>query len=382
MKLAILNFFKIGEDHIDIPLISTIIILCMIGLSVLYSGSTVTSQREFGDPMYFVKKQAVWLTISFVAFLVFANLPFKLFEKYSIPLIILSIFSLVLVFIPGVGKYVATSYGRSFHRWIGIGPFQFQPSEFAKIVVLIYLSSFIVRIKYLPETNRTYRIYILPTIALVIMVFLIMVEPAFGTAIQILIMILFLIFINGFSFKKIILLFITTSPLIFLLVYRVGYRKKRIDVWLDPYKYRYEEGHQLVSSFKAFLDGGWSGNPISTGYSHRYLTYSHTDFIMATFVEDFGFVGFFIVLFLFLFLIIRGFLLVKKVKNLFGFFLGIGIISMISIQVIINLFVVTGIFPITGISLPFISYGGSSLLTILISLGILTNITKKENLSV
>lgn len=167
-----------------------------------------------------------------------------------------------------------------------------------------------------------------------------------------------------------------------ILIYKVGYRKKRIEVWLDPYKYRYDEGHQLVSSFRAFNDGGWFGTNVSTGYSHRYLTYSHTDFVMATYVEDFGYIGFLFLFFLFIFLILRSFMLIRRVNEPFGFLLGVGIISMIGVQILINLFVVTGVFPITGISLPFVSYGGSSLLTVMLSLGILCNITRKENLQV
>jgi cell division protein FtsW len=161
----------------------------------------------------------------------------------------------------------------------------------------------------------------------------------------------------------------------------VGYRKKRIDVWLNPYKYRFDEGHQLVSSFRSFAEGGFLGNPLSTGYSHRYLTYSHTDFVLSTFAEDYGFLGILILFSLFLTLITRSFILIRNINNHFGFMLGAGLITMISLQVIINAYVVTGIIPITGISLPFVSYGGSSLLTVMISMGILLNITRKEYLN-
>jgi cell division protein FtsW len=129
------------------------------------------------------------------------------------------------------------------------------------------------------------------------------------------------------------------------------------------------------------MEGGIFGNPLSTGYSHRYLTYSHTDFVLATFVEDYGFIGFILLSGLFFFLLFRFTILLKKVTDPFGFLLGAGLLSVLSVQIIVNMYVVTGIFPITGISLPFLSYGGSSLLTVLISLGILLNITRTENLS-
>jgi len=158
----------------------------------------------------------------------------------------------------------------------------------------------------------------------------------------------------------------------------VGYRKKRIEVWLDPYKYRFEEGHQLITSYRAFQEGGWFGNPIGSGYSHRYLPYCHTDFVLATFVEDFGFVGFLVFLGTVLFLLIRSYTLIQKLENRFAYYLGIGVVSLLSIQFLINLYVVTGIFPTTGISLPFFSYGGSSLITILALCGLLVNLTQKK----
>jgi cell division protein FtsW len=380
IKDRIQSGLKIGRSPIDLPLLYTILILLSLGLCIMFSGSSVTAARMHGDTLYFVKKQALWASISLIAFIVVANIDYRIYRKYATFLIFVSIILLVLVFIPGVGKSVGTHYGRNFNRWISIGnSFQIQPSELAKIAVVIYLSSFLCKIHQI--TYRSYHIYLVPGSLIFFVIALIIIEPAFGTTIEITFMLLALIYVNGFPLKKLFFGFLSSIPLLFILVYRVGYRKERIEVWLNPYKYRFDKGHQLVSSFKAFDSGGWFGNPIATGYSHRHLTYSHTDFIMATFVEDFGFIGFLVLFFLFLFLIIRSFILVKRVNDLFGFLLGIGIISMIGVQILINLFVVTGVFPITGISLPFVSYGGSSLLTVMLSLGILINITRRENLN-
>lgn len=282
---------------------------------------------------------------------------------------------LILVFIPGVGKSVSTYYGRNFHRWIAIGPYQLQPSEVAKVAVLIYLSSLFQKLKSTPD----YKKLLIPALLLLTVIVLILIEPAFGTTLEILFVILGFIFLFGFPFRNLLAMGIVSLPLIYVLIDRVGYRKKRVEVWLDPYRYRFDEGHQLVTSFRAFLDGGWFGNKLASGYAHRYLTYSHTDFVLATFVEDFGFSGFDFY-FLILLLLFRSFYLVQKVKDPFGFYLGAGILIILGTQFIINMFVVTGIFPITGISLPFVSYGGSSILIVLISLGILVNITRKENL--
>lgn len=378
LKSKIKNFWKESEDPVDPILIFSIFTLLLFGISIMYSSSAVTAEREFNDSMYFLRKQSIWICISFVVYIGFSLLPYTLLKKFSIYIAVFSALLLIMVFLPGVGKSVSAYYGRNFHRWIGIGPFQYQPSEFSKLAMVIYLSAFLVKLKTVQ--TRTYKTYLFPALLIGIVLVLIIAEPAFGTTMAIVFVIIALIFIDGFPLKNLFISLVAMIPLMFILVDRVGYRKKRIEVWLDPYKYRFDEGHQLVSSFRAFADGGFFGNPISLGYSHRYLTYSHTDFVMATFAEDYGFFGFLVLLSIFLLLITRAFYLIKKVKDLFGFYLGAGIITMFSVQILINLFVVTGVFPITGISLPFISYGGSSILTMMISLGILTNITRKENL--
>lgn len=379
LKEILTKFLQIGKDAIDLPMLYTILLLLIIGLSSMFSGSTITAQRLYEDPYFFLKKQALWMFISFIFFLVFLNIPYRVYQKFSIYLIVLAILLLILVFIPGLGKSVKTFSGRHFQRWIGFGPVQLQPSEFAKIAVLVYISAFFVRTNDIPHKSN--KIYIVPGIAVFFIVGLILLEPALGTTLQIVSMIFALIFLNGFPLKKLLIGFLSITPLLFFLVYRVTYWRKRIEVWLNPYSDKDGDGYQLYSSFRAFMESGFFGNPISTSHSHRSLPYNHTDFIMATFVQDFGFFGFLILISLFIFLIVRGFSLVRRVNDLFGFLLGSGILAMISVQVLINLFVVTGLFPITGISLPFMSYGGSSLLTIMISLGILLNITKREHIT-
>lgn len=370
--------WKLGANPIDYPLVYSILILLILGLAILFSASSVTAQREFGDSFYYLKKQGMWTIFSFFALLLASIVPIKLYQKYSIWIIFGTISLLILVFVPGVGKSVETYYGRNFHRWINLGLFQFQPSEFAKIAVVIYVSDLLVRAH---TTEFDLKTFGLPLALVGGVLLLIVAEPAFGTTVEILVMIVILIYVYGFHLKKLFIGFLSLAPLLAILVYKVGYRKKRIEVWLDPYKYRFDEGHQLVSSFRSFHEGGFLGNPLSTGYSHRYLTYSHTDFILPTFVEDYGFLGFIVLFSLFVFIILRTFALLKRVNDNFSFLLGVGLISMVTLQIIINSFVVTGIFPITGISLPFVSYGGSSLLTVMISFGIIINITKKENLS-
>lgn len=372
------EFWKIGAHVIDLPLLYSVLILLLAGLAILYSASSVVAQRDFEDSFYYVKKQAIWVGLSFFAMLVASVFPLRVLQKYAGLLMFLNLVLLTLVFFPFVGKSVEAHYGRTFHRWINLGFLQFQPSEIAKIIIVIYVSATLVRIH---EIEFHWKSFGLPIFNVSLAILLIMAEPAFGTSIEILFIILILVYVYGFQVTKLFLGFLSVLPLIVLLIYKVGYRKKRIEVWLDPYKYRYDEGHQLVSSFRSFYEGGFLGNPLASGYSHRYLTYSHTDFILPTFVEDFGYLGFLILISLIVFIMIRVFLLLKRVDDPFCFLLGVGLISLVILQVLINSFVVTGILPITGISFPLLSYGGSSLLTIMIAFGLIFNITKKENLS-
>jgi cell division protein FtsW len=373
------SFFSIGSNFIDLPALYTIIILQFIGLAILYSASTVTSLRDFNDPYMLVKKQSLWAGISLVVFFILLNVPYNILKKLALYSILFSIFLLILVFVPGLGRSVDTHYGRNFNRWVNLGIIQFQPSEFAKIAIMVYISHILV--KYRTGENKELKFFLPPAVLISIAIALIIFEPAYGTSVEIILLIGLLFFLDGFPIGKLILFFLAIMPLLVMLIFNVGYRKKRIDVWLNPYKYRFDEGHQSVSSFRSFMEGGFFGNPLSTGYSHRYLTYSHTDFVLATYVEDYGLIGFILLTGLFFFLLLRFTLLLRRVSDPFGFLLGSGLLSIIAVQILVNMYVVTGIFPITGISLPFLSYGGSSLLTVMISLGILLNITKSENLS-
>lgn len=372
------EFWNSDKYEFDRPFLYCLFFLMVFGVIVMYSSSTIMAMKQFSDPEYYLKKQIIWTLIALVSFFIFLNIPYKIYNEYALYGVVISILMLAVVFIPGVGKSVGTYYGRNFHRWISIGAYQFQPSEFSKITLIIYISSFFNKIENIKTLS--YKTYIKPLIIVSINLALILFEPAFGTMFEILFVIISLIYLSGYSMRNLFYTFLAFLPLVFILIYKVGYRRKRIDIWLDPYRYRFDEGHQLVSSFKAFIDGGWSGNQIASGYSHRYMAYSHTDFVLATFVEDFGFIGFLILFSLFIFLLLRSVYLIKRVKNKFGFFLASGIFILISIQIIINTYVVSGIFPVTGISLPFISYGGSSILMLLTAMGIFLNITKRENL--
>lgn len=372
------NLFRFGSSRFDGPMLFFMFLLFGMGMIVMFSASVIPAEREFSDSYYYLKKQLLWGFLGLILFLIFCQIPYQFLVKWSFVLSLFSLILLVAVFIPGLGKSVGTSYGRSFNRWIQIAGFQIQPSEFSKISILLFSSYFFYNFDFKKINWNQKKIVSLVIIFLTLL--LIVIEPAFGTTVELLLVLFFFMLLAGFPIKRLFILGASMIPLLLVLVTQVGYRKKRLEIWLDPYKFRFDEGHQLVTSFRAFFDGGSTGKAIGTGYAHRYLAYSHTDFVISSFVEDFGFVGFLIFISIVLFLMVRIFFLLERTKDKLGFFLGSGILILFGFQTILNLFVVTGIVPVTGISLPFLSYGGSSLLTIFILFGILANITKRENL--
>lgn len=375
---SIQNLFRFGNSRFDGPVLYGIFFLFGMGIVIMYSASVIPAEREFSDPNYYLNKQIVWGTLGIFSFLIFSQIPYQFLVRWSFLFSVFSLLLLISVFIPGLGKSVGTSYGRSFNRWIQIGGVQIQPSEFSKISILLFSSYFFYNFDF--KKVKWDRKKIVSVLLIFATLVLIVIEPAFGTTIELLLVLFFFVLLAGFPMKRLLILGASILPLLVVLVTQVGYRKKRLEIWLDPYKFRFDEGHQLVTSFRAFFDGGSFGRPVGSGYAHRYLAYSHTDFVMASFVEDFGFLGFLLFLSVVTFLFVRMYFLLQHTKDKLGFFLGSGILFLFGFQTILNLFVVTGIVPVTGISLPFLSYGGSSLITIFILFGILANITSKENL--
>lgn len=218
------DFWESPGSPFDLVLVGSVFFLLLFGICVMYSSSSVTAWREFQDSEYFLKKQLVWAAIGLVVFFFFANFPYKRLEKFALGGIIISVLLLVLVFIPGIGKSVGTYYGRNFHRWIGIGPYQLQPSEIAKLAVVVYLSSLIVKLKL--KENRDPKKFILPAVLLLAVLILILAEPAFGTTMEILFVVIAFVFLFGFPVRNLLLVGLVSLPLAYLLISQVGYRRK------------------------------------------------------------------------------------------------------------------------------------------------------------
>jgi cell division protein FtsW len=365
------------NKYLEIDLIFLLLnfILIILGSWFLYSSSSIIAYHQYNDVFYFSDKQILWHFIGLFTMIIAIIIPIELLKKWNKVIIYLSIMIMILVFLPGVGKSVSSKEFFDFKRWIQIGPISLQPSEFIKISFLIYVSVFLEKFNY-KENLKNYLYDFFPIFIILIILFF---QPQYGTMILLLTVFIILLFITGYPWIRLFLLGLSITPIIFILAIFQPYRLERIKVWLNPYEYRFDKGYQLVMSYRAFKEGGLIGTNISQGISHRYLTYGHTDFIFALIAENSGLIGCLLILSLYLFLFIRAYFLIKRLNHPFYFLFASGIIILFIFQVIINISVTIGLVPTTGIGLPFISYGGSSLITYYILMGLFLNLTRKNN---
>ena len=345
--------------------------LCLIGAVMVFSASAVTAREQYGNAYHFLWRQLVSLGLGLVA--MFAVMCFD-YRRLRQPRFVFTVLSVVLLALLGL-FFLDKSHDT--HRWIRLGPASLQPSEFAKLAVILYLAWF------LEARRRTFglgvnslRYSILPALAVVLLIAgLVLLEPDLGTALEICVIALAMLFVAGLS--PIYLLGAATAavPVIYLAVVRVSYRHERILAFLHPEADPQGAGFQLMQSLIAVGSGGLSGvGLMESSQKLFYLPEAHTDFIYAVLCEELGFLGGSAVLVLFALYAWRGLRASLRAPDEFGRFLALGITVMIVGQALVNLGVVLGMMPTKGISLPFISYGGSSLFASLLATGVLLNI--------
>lgn len=349
----------------------TMSLLIVIGLMMIYSSSFIWAEYKFGNSFKYLIQQLLFVLIGYFILYIILKLDSNIFYKYSKLLLIISLVLLILVLIPGIG--VIRNGSRS---WFGIGPFGVQPSELVKIVLIIYSA------KILSNTKKVYTLKsVLKVLFMVFLVFfLIMLEPDLGTGLIIVMSVFILLFISGLNIKYFLRFGILGIIGIIFLILIAPYRIDRITSFLNPWKDPLGTGFQIIQSLYAIGPGGIFG----TGYlgsrqKYFYLPEPQTDFIFSIICEEFGIFGALVVITLFSILIISIFKLAIDNDNLFKKYTIFGLGISIAFQTILNLSVVVGLIPVTGVTLPFISYGGSSLLVTMTSIGIILNLSKKAN---
>lgn len=358
------------KNSVDIMLFISVIIISLFGLLMIYSASYVWAEYKFDNPFKFVLNQGIFFVIGVVFMIIVSRINYEKYYYKSNLLLIVCLIFLALVLIPGIG-----SVRNGSRSWFGIGSFGIQPSEFTKLSLIIFVS------KYLVNNERKMcdiRCGVLPILGVLFLIFgLIMLQPDFGTGMIIVMSVIGLLFVGGVSFKFFLKIGVVGLFGIVGLIVAAPYRLKRILSFMNPWEDPLGSGFQIIQSLYAIGPGGLFGYGfLNSRQKHFYLPEPQTDFIFSIISEEFGFMGILIVSSLFLIIIYCGFKISMRSNDLFGKYLAFGITFQIAFQAILNLMVVVGLIPVTGVTLPFLSYGGSSLMITLCSIGILLNISR------
>ena len=369
-----------NPGRMDRALIAFTFCLIAIGILMVYSSSHLLSSRHYDGYSYrYLQIHIIACTIGLVGMFVISYIPYKFYAKYANIFLILAFVGLVLVFVPAFGFSVQGAAGGRFRRWINIGniPVNFQPVEFAKIALVIHVASFINRN---PERIKNFFNGVLPNILIVAAAFgLVVIQPDFGSAFLLALTACVVMFIGGMRIWHVLTLGGAGGALISVLIMRDPYKLKRIMEHFAMLKSPDAANYHLTRSLDALEGGGLLGMGIDSSLQKiSRLPYPHTDFIFAVLGEEFGFIGTAAVTLVFMLLVWRGFHIARQTNDVFGGLTAIGITTLIGLQAFINIGVVTGVLPTKGITLPFISYGGSSIVFSLVSIGILLNISRSS----
>ena len=356
--------------RVDYLLLIAVFIISIFGLVMIYSASYVWADYKFDNPYRFIITQGIFLILGYVIMYVMLKIPYTRYLSKANVIFGICFLLLVLVLIPGIGTVRNGS-----RSWFGIGSLGIQPSEFTKLGMIIFTSKYLYRNE---KELRDIKSGVLPILVILMLVFgLIMLQPDFGTGVIIVMSIVVLLFVSGVKMG----FFVRAGFLGILgvagLIIVAPYRLKRILSFIDPWSDPLGSGFQIIQSLYAIGPGGLLGLGFGNSIQkHFYLPEPQTDFIFSIISEEFGFMGVLIVAILFIIIIYRGFRISKNCENRFGKYLAFGITFQLAFQALLNLMVVVGLIPVTGVTLPFLSYGGSSLLITIISMSILLNISK------
>ena len=352
-----------SPPHTNVGLNQSIIILLAIlvsvGIIIIASASIDYSSVNYNDPWFFVKRHLVYLCIALVASVGMLSVPTSFWKKYGWVLFFVACVLLLVVLIPGVGKRVNGS-----QRWLQLGPITIQISEVVKLCGVIFFASYLSNSHYVLQTQ--WKELFKPLLMLVLLMWLLLLEPDFGGAVVLAITVGGMLFLAGAKLWQCVLLLFSGLGILAALAFFTPYRMKRLVTFLDPWKDQFDSGYQLTQSLIAFGRGEWFG--LGMGNSIQKLLYlpeAHTDFVFAIFAEEYGFIGGLCLLAVFFLLIANIFAIAKKAmerNDVFSALAVFGVAILLTTQVIINVGVASGFLPTKGLTLPFISYGGSSLI--------------------
>lgn len=354
----------------DIGVLLSAVFLTAMGVMMVYSTSSVYSLEMHGNANYLLIRHGVYLLIGLASMIVLMRIDYRLLKKFVYPAYAIGLIMLVLVLIPGVGKEVGGA-----RRWIDLGFFSFQPSEFAKYILVLYLAHSLTKKRdKLDNFIVGFASHILIAGVYVLLVLL---EPDFGSATIMLSVLFAMLFIGEVKMKYLVPVGVISLIFLCLAVLTKGYRMNRVTSFMDPWQDPLGSGYQAIQSFIAFALGGVYGTGLGDSSQKLFfLPQAHTDFIFSIVGEELGFIGIALVVIGFAVLLVRSLKVSLRAPDLFGCYLVFGCVLLIAIQAGINMAVAVGLFPTKGLTLPFISYGGSSLIACLSAVGIILNVSR------
>ncbi|MBI4377246.1 MAG: putative lipid II flippase FtsW [Elusimicrobia bacterium] len=358
------------RQRFDYTLLAAVLALVSLGLVMIYSASAIWAEQHMGNPFYFFKRQLAWAAIGLAAMVAASRLNYNRYREWVGPVFALTVLGLV-----GALFSLPTA---NVHRWVRVGPLALQPAEFAKLTAVLFLAYYLDRKR--SKTGSPFWGLILPLSVVGVILLLIAKEPDMGTPVLIFAVSMLVLFIGGGRAQYLLGALACAAPLVAYELLKYPYRRARLLSFLRPFDDPHGAGYQLAQSIIAVGSGGWFGKGFGgSKLKLMYLPTPHTDFIFPVICEELGLVGALAILGLFTLFLMRGVRIARSAPNLFGTLLAAGITFMLTLQAFLNVAMSIGLLPTKGIPLPFLSFGGSSLLASLIGVGILLNISRQSN---
>lgn len=349
------------------------VVLALVGLVMIFSASAVVAGNRFQDSVFFLKRQLAWLIFGMALLYLVSRVDYLLWRRLAIPLLVLTILLLIAVLVPGVGMKA-----KGARRWLWFGLVSIQPAEMAKLVIVLYLAAY--QAKKQDRIQELTTGFLPPVIVIGLVAGLILPQPDMGTGVVIGLVSISLLYLGGARFTHLMGLLLVVIPFAAAFIFGSGYRRQRFLTFFSPWQDPTNTGFQVTQSFLAFGSGGVFGVGLGSGKQKLFfLPEAHTDFVLALVGEELGLVGTSAIILLFAVLVLKGFQIAVRARDPFGQNLALGITLLFGIQTLINAGVVTGLLPTKGLTLPLISYGGSSLLVSLLEIGILLSISRDRH---
>jgi cell division protein FtsW len=366
-----------GRAAADRSVLVVAAVLALVGLVMVFSASAVVAGNRYHDSIYFLKRHLVWLAFGFLLLQVSSRLDYTVWRKLALPILAVTCLLLVLVLIPSLGVVA-----KGARRWLRLGPISVQPAEMVKLAVVLYLAGYLAKKE--GSITEFARGFLPPLLVVGLLAGLVLLQPDLGTVVVIGFVTLGLLFLAGARLVHLFGLVPVVLPAVAVLIWRSPYRLQRLMTFLDPMKDPTGAGFQVNQSFLAFGSGGLFGVGLGEGEQKLFfLPEAHTDFVLALAGEELGLAGASAIMLCYAALVLKGFQIAARAREPFGRYLALGITLLLGLQALINAGVVTGMLPTKGLTLPLVSYGGSSLMVNLLAIGILLSVSRdRQGMSV